>query len=285
MTDKRTEEPDSTAVRVALWRAMHAQIDPPPHILEDEIGLKLISPPDSWRERPDMDPVGTKLFRASIVARARFIEELVAQESARGVNQYIILGAGLDSFAQRKPELASRLQIFEVDQPGTQKWKRRRLIECDFAMPDWLHFVPVNFEAGDSWTSNLVSSGFDNFKPAVVSSTGVTMYLTRQAITNTLSEIAQLAPGSTLAMTFILPMDMADPEERAVFEAAAKGAQASGTPFLSFFTPDEMLEMARECGFKTVQHVPASELKRRYFSGRIDGLRPGNSESVLVATV
>ena len=99
--------PDSTAVRVALWRALHVQIDPPPHVLEDEIGLRLAAPDDGWRRRPDMDPHATSRSRASIVARARFIEDLVVERARQGVGQHVILGAGLDTFAQRRPEIAS----------------------------------------------------------------------------------------------------------------------------------------------------------------------------------
>ena len=128
MPDDRNEtEPDNTAVRVALWRALHVLIDPPPHVLEDEIGLQLVAPDPGWRSRPDMEPNFTSRFRAAIVARARFVEDLVVEQAGQGVSQYIILGAGLDTFAQRRPEIASRLQVFEIDQPGTQAWKRRRL--------------------------------------------------------------------------------------------------------------------------------------------------------------
>ena len=135
MNDKRPAAPDSSAVRVALWRAIHVQLDPPPHVLEDEIGLRLAAPDEGWRRRPDMHPQGTSLFRASIVARARFIEDLVVEQAGRGVRQYVILGAGLDSFAQRRPEIASRLRIFEVDRPGPQAWKRQRLVELGFGIP------------------------------------------------------------------------------------------------------------------------------------------------------
>lgn len=274
---------DSTAVRVALWRALHVQIDPLPHVLEDEVGLKLIAPDDGWRRRPDMDPQFTRLFRASIIARARFIEDLVEEQAGRGVGQYVILGAGLDTFAQRRPELAARLKVFEVDQPGAQAWKRQRLVDLGFGIPQWLRLVPVDFEAGDSWWERLKAAGFDASQPAVVASTGVTLYLTRDAISATLRQVAMLTPGSTLAMTFIQPLEMADPEERPGFEAALKGARASGTPFLSFFTPAQMLEMAREAGFKDVRHVSAADLSRRYFSSRTDGLRPGKSEAILLA--
>src|SRR5205809_6396458 len=151
MQDKQTPAADSTAVRVALWRAIHVQVDPPPHVLEDEIGLRLAAPDEGWRRRPDMDPHATMHFRASIVARARFIEDLVLEQAGHGVGQYVILGAGLDSVAQRRPEIASVLRIFEIDQPGAQAWKRQRLIELGFGVPDWLRLVPVDFEAGGSW--------------------------------------------------------------------------------------------------------------------------------------
>ena len=100
MHAERTATPDSTAVRVALWRALHVQVDPLPHVLEDAIGLQLAAPEEGWRRRPDMDPHFTRLFRASIVARARFIDDLVTEQVSRGVGQYVILGAGLDTFAR-----------------------------------------------------------------------------------------------------------------------------------------------------------------------------------------
>src|SRR5262245_12084265 len=128
--------PDSTAARVALWRALHVEVDPPPHVIKDEIGLRLLAPGDDWRRRGDMDPQFTRPFRASIVARARFVDDLVEEHVHRGVTQYVILGAGLDSFAQRRLDLASRLTVFEVDQAEPQSWKRRRLVELGFGVPD-----------------------------------------------------------------------------------------------------------------------------------------------------
>jgi methyltransferase (TIGR00027 family) len=285
MPDEQTARPDSTAVRVALWRALHVQVDAPPHVLEDEIGLRLADPDAGWRARPDMDPQATSQFRASIVARARFIEDLVVEQAGRGVHQYVLLGAGLDTFAQRRPEVAARLRVFEVDQPGAQAWKRQRLVELGFGVPDWLRLVPVDFEAGDAWWQRLAVAGFDPTQAAVVASTGVSMYLTRDAVAATLRQIAALAPGSTLAMSFLLPLELADPEARPGLEMAARGAQASGTPFISFFTPTEMLTLARQAGFADVQHVSAAALAERYFAGRADGLRPpNNAEELLVAT-
>jgi methyltransferase (TIGR00027 family) len=179
MHEERAPAPESSAVRVALWRAMHVQVDPPPHVLEDEVGLQLAAPDDGWRQRPDMDPHATRSFRASIVARARFIEYLVVEQAGHGVSQYVILGAGLDTFAQRRPEIASRMRVFEVDQPGPQSWKRQRLIELGFGVPEWLRLVPVDFEARGSWWERLAASGFDAGRPAVVACAGVTLYAGR----------------------------------------------------------------------------------------------------------
>jgi methyltransferase (TIGR00027 family) len=284
MADEQTAAADGTAVRVALWRAMHVQVDPPPHVLEDEIGLQLAGPDDGWRDRPDMHPAGTSRFRAAIVARARFIEDLVVEQAGRGVAQYVILGAGLDTFAQRRPEIAARLRVFEVDQPGPQAWKRQRLIELGFGIPEWLRLVPVDFEAGGSWWEQLIAAGFDPGQPAVVVSTGVSMYLTKDSNAATLRQLAGLAPASTLAMTFLLPAELLDDDDRPGFQVAERGARAAGTPFISFYTPDEMLALAREAGFKDAEIVAGTLLTERYFAGRTDGLRPSSGEDLLVAT-
>jgi methyltransferase (TIGR00027 family) len=275
-------EPDHTAVRVALWRALHAQVDPPPHVIEDEVGLRLADPGDDWRERPDMDVEATRRIRASIVARARFVEDVVVEQAAKGVDQYVVLGAGLDTFAQRRPESAAGTRVFEVDQPGTQAWKRRRLTELEYDVPDWLRFVPVDFE-GD-WWGQLAAAGFDTGRPAVVAAAGVTMYLTRDAITTMFRLVAGLAPGSTLVTTFLRPVDDVEPEQRAQLEVAVRGARAAGTPFLSFFTPEQVLELGRECGFRKTRHVSAADLAERYFAGREEGVGPSRGEEVMVAS-
>jgi O-methyltransferase involved in polyketide biosynthesis len=210
VADQQVTEPDNTAVRVALWRAMHVRVDDAPHVLDDEIGLRLAGPADGWRERPDMDPVFTSGFRASIVARARFIEDLVAERAGHGTGQYVLLGAGLDTFAQRRPDLASRLAVFEVDQPGTQ--------------------------------------------------------------------------ASTVAMTFMLPLDLVDERDRQGWIMSENGARSSGTPFVSFYTPGEFLDLARVAGFRDVRHVSGRDLNDRYFAGRADGLRMSTGEDFLVAT-
>jgi methyltransferase (TIGR00027 family) len=285
MTDTRKAEPDSTAVRTALWRALHVLVDQPPHVFVDDVGLHLADPDAQWRDRPDMDVTATRPFRASIVGRARFIEDLVEERSRQGVEQYVILGSGLDTFAQRRPEIASRLNVFEVDQPAHQEWKRRRLIQLGFGIPEWLKLVSVDFEAGESWQERIKGAGFNPMEPAVVVATGVTMYLSVEANMVALQEASTLASGSTFATTFILPLELADPEVRPGLERAAEGASASGTPFISYFTPEQMISMARHAAFREVMHVPATALAERYFAGRSDGLRPpNNAEELLVAT-
>src|SRR4051812_37810730 len=167
--DKETVAPDDTAVRVALWRALHVQTDAPPHVFDDQVGLKLAAPDEGWRSRPDMSAF-TRPFRASILARARFIEDLLAEQVSHGLGQYVILGAGLDTLAQRRPDLASRLLVFEVDRPGPQEWKRKRLVELGYGIPAFLRFVPVDFEAGDPWRDRLAAAGFDPGRPALIAS-------------------------------------------------------------------------------------------------------------------
>ncbi len=285
MSPNQTATPDRTAIRTALWRVLHLQLDAKPHVLEDEIGLKLAAPDAGWQERPDMHPQGTSRARASIVARARWIEDLVSEQAQQGLSQYVVLGSGLDTFAQRRTELAAALRIFEVDRPGTIAWKRQRLTELGYGIPEGLHLVPVDFEAGVSWWDSLIATGFQANKPAIVSSCGVSMYLTREAIAATLRQAAQLAAGSTLAMTFMLPLEFVDAEEQPLRQASEKGARAGGTPFISLFTPDEFLGMARQAGFASVTHVSTEDFFNRYFSNRTDGLRPSSSEHLLIAKI
>jgi O-methyltransferase involved in polyketide biosynthesis len=145
--------------------------------------------------------------------------------------------------------------------------------------------VPVDFEAGELWWERLAAAGFDAARPAVIASTGVSMYLTREANLATLRQIAQLAPGSTLAMTFLLPLELIDEPERSQHAAVYERARAAGTPFVSFFAPDEMVALAHEAGLREARHVSTADLTARYFAGRSDRLKPASGESILVATV
>jgi methyltransferase (TIGR00027 family) len=208
---------------------------------------------------------------------------VVAERAAAGVGQYVILGAGLDTFAQRHREVAVR--VFEVDQPGTQEWKRRRLSEIGHPPGENLRFVAVDFENGEAFPDALRANGFDADRPATVSSTGVSMYLTKEATEATLRQITAMGDESVLAMTFMLPVDLVDVAERPMQEAVEAAAAGSGTPFISHYTPDKISQMCRAAGFSSVQHVSPDYLTARYFAGRTDGLRPPSAEHLIVATV
>jgi O-methyltransferase involved in polyketide biosynthesis len=147
-----------------------------------------------------------------------------------------------------------------------------------------LHLVPVDFEASDSWSEQLAAAGFDSDRPVLIVSTGVTMYLTKDATAVTLRQVAGLAPGSTLAMTFLLPTELVDAADRPGLRASEEGARASGTPFISFYTPQEMLALAHETGFKDARHMSGALLAERYFADRNDGLRPSSGEDLLLVT-
>ena len=277
--------PEPTAVRVALWRARHLELDAQPPILDDAVGLQLAQPTGDWRRRPDMHAERTQAFRASIVARSRFVEDCVVQQLGRGVAQYVILGAGLDTFAQRHPEaLAAGLQVFEVDQPGPQAWKRQRLEQLGLGVPPGLHLIPVDFESDAGWWGALLNAGFDPAKPAVIASTGVSMYLTKPATRAVLQQASVLAKGSFFIMSFMLPIDQADPDIRQGLLQSAKGAQAGGTPWISFFSPEEIVQMATDAGFPHARCVSATEWSALYYQNRTDGLKPARAEELLVAT-
>ena len=273
-----SEEPDSTAVRTALWRGLHTLVDDPPHVLDDAIGVEIARVDEAWRARPDMDPARTRANRASIVARARAVEDTVI---ASGAGQYVILGAGLDTFAQRDK---SPVRVFEIDAPATQAWKRARLVQLGLLDSTRLHLVPVDFEAGESWLDKTVEAGLDPAVPTVVSMLGVTMYLTPEAISTTLRQAASLTAGSIMMFSYARPVEMAPPEVRPILEGAAKGAAVSGHPWLSLLTPDQAAGLARQAGFADVEVVTSTELHERYFAHRHDGLSPVGGEDLVIAT-
>jgi methyltransferase (TIGR00027 family) len=222
--------------------------------------------------------------RASIAARARFVEDLVDRQANAGVGQYLILGAGCDTFAARRPDLLAKLILFEVDRPGPQAWKRQRLIASGLGVHDRQRLVPVDFEAGADWLRQVQAAGFDAARPAVVSAIGLAMYLGREANRALLRTVAGLAAGTILVMSFMVPGESDGAEERALRRAGEQRARAAGTPIVSLFAPEEIAGMARAAGFRQVRHVSADELGGRYFEGRSDGLWPLRTEDLIVAT-
>lgn len=273
--------PEHTAVRVALWRALHLLLDEKPYIIKDDLGAQIVGEAN-WQARPDMEPSFSKSMRASIVGRARFIEDLVESEYALGTRQYVILGAGIDTFAQRNPELLKNLSVYEVDRPGPQEWKVERLKVLGLPIPPNLSFVPVNFEE-QLWWDELIKAGLDLNKPVLIVSTGVSMYLTKEANQKTLEHLSKLPAGSTFAMTFLLTLDLLPEQERNILSFVMDKAKESGTPFQSLFAPDEIIEMAQRAGFNDTKTVSARDIYNLYFKERKDNLNAGNAEAFLVA--
>lgn len=274
-------EPNNTAVRTALWRALHVQTDPAPHLLTDTLGLTLIDPAEGWQNRPDMDKEFTKRVRVSIATRARFVEDLVEEHSQHGISQYIILGAGLDTFAQRRSDIAATLDIYEIDEPNTLAWKKQRLEALGYPLSERLHYVAVDFEK-ESWWDCLIAAGFDPGQPAIVCCTGLTLYLTREANLQLLQLFGQLAKGSVCAITFLLPLTAIDEADKELMMISMKGAELSGNPFQSLFTHSEILQLATEAGLPQATIVSKADLMERYFAQRTDRLEPASGEDVLV---
>lgn len=284
--------PDLTAVGAAFGRAAHVLLDDPPYVFEDTLGIRLADE-DVLRAAQLLGSDGRLVaarddprarWRGTFVGRARFVEDLVGERLTMGVDQYVILGAGLDTYAQRKPDVTSRLRIFEVDEPKTQQWKQSRLRDLALPVPRHLHFVPVDFESGDSWVKAISMTGFDVTRASVVASTGVTQYISVDALTTTMRDAAELAPGTTFVCTFVLPVDLIDPEERELRASTEERAATRGFPWISFYSPDELLSLARAAGFEEVRHVSARELNERYFIARPDGLRAASGEHLMTAT-
>ena len=269
-------EPDSSAVRIALWRAMHVQVDDPPHLIDDEIGLALAAPDDGWRDRPDMHPLGTRPYRVGIVARTRYVEDLLVDE---GFTQYILLGAGLDTFAYRNPHAG--LAVFEVDHPDTQAMKRRRLADAGVAVPDGVTYVAIDF-ATDALGPTLRAAGLD--APAFFAWLGVTPYLEPDTVLATLDAVAPFtAGGGGVVFDYSVPPTSLSPERRRAFAALAARVAAAGEPFRSAFEPSALVATLERMGFRTIHDLGPDELNARWLADRADGLAIAGGAHLMTA--
>jgi methyltransferase (TIGR00027 family) len=204
-----------------------------------------------------------------MAARSRYAEDLLAGAAQAGVEQYAILGAGLDTFALRNPFPA--LRVFEVDFPATQEWKRSMLVDAGFAAPANLTFVPLDFEH-KTLADGLAESGFDANSPAFFGWLGVVPYLTLDAFRSTLAAIARLPAGTGVAFDYALSPELFSPDRRKVFDALAERVAAAGEPFKLFFTPEQLENELRSAGFARIEQADSDQLNERYFRGRADGL-------------
>lgn len=268
----RAGQPSRTAYRVATLRAVHSLLDEP-IVLDDPVALRILGPAAEAELREDPFPHNDPLprgLRAGLVVRSRVAEDELARRVASGVRQYVVLGAGLDTFAYRNPHVD--LRVFEVDHPGTQAWKRQMLADAGIAVPPTLTFTPVDFEQR-SLAQGLAATGFDDTQPACFSWLGVTMYLTDTAIMDTLRFVAGLATGSSISFDFRLSPELQNPVERAVGKLVAQRVAAEGEPFLSDFDPADLRAHVLALGFDQVDIHSPDELNRRYLHRRKDALR------------
>lgn len=271
MEDNR---PSRTAQGAALHRAAHQLLDNP-RVFADPLALKIIGPEAEAELRGGVDPhteIPRSGLRAFIAARSRFSEDTLAEAVAEGVHQYVLLGAGLDTFAYRAAKAFPGLRVFEVDHPATQGWKRQRLADAGIMVPDVLTYAPVNFET-ETLSDGLIRVGFDEKAPAVFAWLGVVPYLTRDAIMATLRFIASLPRGTRVVFDYAEPASARDGAGRAAHEAMAARVAASGEPFRSLFMADDLKRDVAALGFSRVDDFDAAVLNPRYFAGRSDDLR------------
>ncbi|MGA8034411.1 MAG: SAM-dependent methyltransferase [Candidatus Acidiferrales bacterium] len=263
-----------TAQRVAMRRAAHQLFDNP-KILEDPIALPILSAEAQGLVRAEARKargVASASFRAFLVARSRVAEDELAAAIKRAATQYVILGAGLDTFAYRNPYPTPQLRVFEVDHPATQAWKRKRLEAGQIAIPDSLTFAPVNFET-ESLASGLTAVGFDRSQVTCFSWLGVTPYLTRPAMFSTLEFIVGCAKGSVVVFDYARPRNSVGFLSRLAFDAMARRVARAGEPFQLFFDTAELERELRGVGFTSVEDVGAEELNARYLQNRSDRLK------------
>jgi methyltransferase (TIGR00027 family) len=257
-----------TAFRVAMRRAVHQILDRP-CVLDDPIAVPLLGSGFAIDEIREAHPVA-RAFRSFMAARSRYSEDCLAAAVADGVEQYVVLGAGLDTFAYRNP--FARLRVFEVDFPATQEWKRVLLAESAITVPENLTFVPLDFEHR-TLAESLADAGFKANAPALFSWLGVVPYLTRDAFRATLRTIAQLPPGTGICFDYALSPEILSDERRRALEALAARVATAGEPFLQFFTPEELAGELFDAGFRRVEQCDSAQLNELYFRDRTDGLQ------------
>ncbi|HEX5235390.1 MAG TPA: class I SAM-dependent methyltransferase [Silvibacterium sp.] len=262
--------PSRTALRVALRRAAHQLYDSP-RVFEDPFAVPILGEKyaDELRRTPvRADRPFSTALRAHVVARSRYAEDNLRRAFEAGVRQYVLLGAGLDTFAHRNPW--RELRVFEVDHPATQEWKRELLANGGIAVPENLTYAAIDFE-GQSLAERLSESGFNRSAPAFFAWLGVVPYLTAGAFRGTVGFIASKAEGSGVALDYGLPRSALPLREQMGHDSLASRVRLAGEPFQLFFTPEEMA--AEFSAFSKVEDIGSAEINARYFGGREDQLR------------
>jgi methyltransferase (TIGR00027 family) len=285
---REQRQPSQTALAAAAARGAHLVVDQQPFIFEDPVALPLLGEVGQEMlryHRASGDHVVLAGTRAQVTVRSRYAEERLAALARDGLAQYVLLGAGLDTFAYRSP-LAGNLRVFEVDHPATQRWKRDLLGAAGIAplAPERLAFVGVDLET-DALLERLADAGFDPSRPALVSWLGVSMYLTGDAVAATLAAIGSLAAGTELVMEYALPAELRDARGAAYATFALQVAAERGEPWLSFFTPDELAELLHAHGLSVVERRSQQDAVDPSLWRRDDALVPADLCRLARATV
>jgi methyltransferase (TIGR00027 family) len=268
-----------TALRVAIRRAAH-QVADQPLILDDPIAVRLIGPGYARDLERAMHPVARD-FRLYMCVRSRYAEDRLALAVSQGVPQFVVLGAGLDTFAYRNP--FPSLRVFEVDFPATQEWKRQLLAEATIPQPDNLTFVALDFEHR-TLTEGLADAGFDLNAPAFFSWLGVVPYLTLDAFRATIAAIAQMPAGTGVSFDYALPPETLSPQRRKVFDALQERVTAAGEPLRLFFTAEQLERELDTAGFKRIEQFDTERMNNAYFRNRADGLKLSLARVGMLAT-
>ena len=264
----------------AIGRGIHREWHERPWVFDDPYALPLVGP--GW---PNMLEVYAALMPrhlmevaiSAVLARSRYTEDRL---EAGDFSQYVLLGAGMDSLAWRRPDLLRQVTIFEVDHPATQAWKRERAAAVSLPENEAHLFVAADFEK-EELRDVLDGAGFDWDKPTLFSWLGVVMYLTRDAIAATLRTLAGAAPGSGIVLTFRPERESLDGDSLALLEIMEPLVAQLGEPFQDAFTPVEFEAFVRDCGHVVDENVSFDTLATRYFADRQDGLRPSRLERIL----
>jgi methyltransferase (TIGR00027 family) len=264
----KTGEPSKTALGVAIRRAAHQLADRPP-VLDDPIALRMVGEKFPDKMARAMHAVGRD-SRAFMAVRSRYVEDQLAEFVARGGGQYVLLGAGLDTFAYRNPH--RELRVFEVDLPATQKMKRRMLTAAKIAVPAGLTFVPLDLEH-HTLAEDLAGSGFDRSRPAFFGWMGVVPYLSLAAFRASIETIAALPASSGVGFDYAVDPVTLSAVGRVAFDRLSARVAAAGEPFQLFFAPQSMEAELKRAGFQRMEQLDSEQLNERYFHERADGLK------------
>jgi methyltransferase (TIGR00027 family) len=277
-------KPSRTAFGAATHRATHLIVDQPP-LFSDPYAVTILGPEAVERMKTQPDEAwaaSTRPMRAGIVARLLLAEGTLAKAVERGVTQYVVLGAGLDTFAYRNPW--PQVRVFEVDYPATGEWKQQSLTQASIPIPGNVTYAGINFER-ETLTHGLERAGFDLTKPAVFAWLGVIPYLTREAIEATLAAVGSLPAGTEIIFDYGEPRESLPEIVQERMKERMAALAAIGEPWISFFAPSEMEAMLRKAGFSEVEDLAGADINARWYVDRQDGLRAYPMAHVLRARV